>query len=598
MEKTVHLIHELDRLAFAYENEVAVFDGLNQLTYAALHSHANGIAARLHSCRASENAATGTYFTVGLFFDPCLEMPAAILGVLKSGHMYVPLDVHLPDKRISQIMDDARIQVLLTNDSHMERAALLAEERQLTVLNIADIEAISAFVHPYDFPPEQPAYLMYTSGSSGQPKGVIQTQENILFFCTAFAELMKMNVGDRIALTTSFSHTVSVLDIFGSFLSGACIVVYDVKKEPDLRSLLSAFSQHEITVFHSIPALFRRLFGDTSTAVHTGNIRLVILGGEDISKQDFEIYKAVFPDTSRMVNLYGSSEILMAFSQDLYTTTILSRERIPVGLPMKGVTFEILDEHNKPQGMLGVGELVFTSRFLSPGYWGQPQHTALMTVPGTSLRMYRSGDLGRMLPEGVVEYVGRNDMQIKLNGYRIELQEIEITINTFPGIKKAVVKAFERENENGQYRICCFYVAEEDHIDEAMLRHQVLSALPQYMLPERFIQIEEFPLTASGKINRSALDIASYDSLDKSATPLLTETERTVAAIWADILGYDSFSVTDKFFEVGGNSLTIIQLQEKLDVLYPQQLTFNQVFDHQTIAGIAALLEKTVVKQV
>lgn len=596
MERTVHLVHELERLAVAYENEIAVSDGSNHLTYAALHSYANGIAARLNSFHLSGSTAAAGYFTVGLYFDQCLEMPAAVLGVLKSGNTYVPLDIHLPEKRINEIMDDARIQVLLTNDTYMEQARLLAKNRQLTVLNMADIEAAPAFVHPVGFPPEQPAYLMYTSGSSGQPKGVIQTQENILFFCTAFAELMEINVGDRIALTTSFSHTVSVLDIFGALLSGAGVVVYDVKKEPDVRWLLAAFIGQGVTIFHSIPALFRRLFGSEQVKVETGKIRLVILGGEDIGKQDFEIYKTVFPDTSKMVNLYGSSEILMAFSQQLYTSTVLQRERIPVGLPVKGITFEILNEHNKPQGTLSVGELVFSSRYLSPGYWQQPEHSAIAAVPGTALRVYRSGDLGRMLPDGAIEYVGRNDTQIKLNGYRVELQEIEITIHTFRGIEKAIVKAFEREN--GQLGIHCFYTAVDGKVDETLLRSHVLAVLPQYMLPERFIHIKEFPLTASGKINRPALDITRYDSPEEVAGLLLTETEKAVAAVWSEILGYDSFSVTDKFFEVGGNSLTIIQLQEKLDVLYPDTLSFNQVFDHQTIAGIAALLEKAAVKQV
>ncbi|MEC5144148.1 non-ribosomal peptide synthetase [Chitinophaga sp. 212800010-3] len=590
MEKTVHLVHELERFAAAHENEIAASDGLNHLTYAAFHSYANGIAARLHSFRIPVGTASEEYFTVGLYFDQCLEMLPAILGILKSGNVYVPLDVHFPEKRIDEIIDDAGIRVLLTDDAYMEKASLFAKDRQLTVLNIADIDTMAVFVHPDGFPAEQPAYLMYTSGSSGRPKGVIQTQENILFFCTAFAALMEIGIGDRLALTTSFSHTVSVLDIFGALLTGACIVVYDVRKEPDVRWLLPAFSEQGITVFHSIPALFRLLFGDKTAAAQTGKIRLVILGGEDISKRDFEIYKAAFPDSSRMVNLYGSSELLMAFYQDLYTTTVLPRERIPVGIPVKGITFEILNEYDKAQGILNVGEIVLSSRYLSSGYWKRPELTAIKAVPGTSLRVYRTGDLGRMLPDGAMEYVGRNDTQIKVNGYRIELQEIELAVNTFPDIRKAVVKAFEREN--GQYGIHCFYTAADDQVDEATLRNHVLAVLPQYMLPERFIHIKEFPLTASGKVNRAALDLAFYDSPDKMSTPQLTETEKVVSAIWTEILGYDSFDVTDKFFEVGGNSLTIIQLQEKLDAVYPDSLSFNQVFDHQTIAGIAALLEK------
>ena len=585
MIETGDLIGAFRQMVSNNGERVAISNGSEQVTYSGLESASNDIATSLLSYKTN---AGKPHATVGLYFRQTVDIIPAILGALKSGSPYVPLETYLPEKRLQKIVDDAAVDIIITNNQLLEGARQMVGERDIVILSLGDVEK-SGRAPEVSVNPQDVAYIMYTSGSTGQPKGVMQTYENIHFFASQFASLLRVSSQDRLALTTSFGHTVSAIDIFSHLLSGAQIMIYDVKNENNIVQLGNWFERDHITVFHSIPSLFRIVFGQASGGLQA--VRLVILGGEDVRVKDFDLYKNVCSDRTVFVNLYGSSELIIGFAQLMNKKSDITRNRIPIGRPFKGLKCEVVGENGEKKGVLGKGQLVFQTQYLSPGY-KNISVDSLRPADEPGVRIYESGDMARMLPDGTVEYLGREDNMLKVNGNRIEINEIEINTDAFPGVNKSVVKIFERSE--GQQFLACFYTSDVEDIDEKEIRNFLLSSLPGYMIPELFVPLEQFPKTATGKVDRNALsinDLLTRQHIDR--TEPTSETEAKVCNIWKDILGHDAFGVLDKFFDVGGNSLRLIELHGKLgDVFKERSPSVQLVFDHQTVSQIASLIDK------
>jgi iturin family lipopeptide synthetase A len=555
-----------------HASALAVTDGTRNYTYLELADGAARIAGFLTE---RDRTADGA---VGLFLAQNADVVAAMLGVLQSGSMYVPLDRYFPASRLCTIVSEGKIRKILTSKDLLEKAQEVFADMDVQYMLMEDAlryenseETSVRSIQPQDI-----AYVLYTSGTTGKPKGVLQSHANVVHHCTAFGNLVRINEGDIIAVTTSYSHCVAVIDIFSVLFKGGCVAVYDLKANTDLMALRTFVVKHGVTIIHTIPSLFRATFG-AADAQGIRSVRLVVLGGEDVHIRDFELFKSRFPDKAVFVNLYGSTELIIATACLLNKKSKVSRNRISAGFPMEGVTYRIVNDHNESQGTLSVGEIEFQSDFVSPG--SGPERLPVAEV-------YRSGDLGRVLPDGTLELMGRADTQIKINGNRIELLEIEAAADSLPGVTKAVIKAFDR-NDFEKF-IVCFFTSTQV-LDVQTLRGHLSTSLPAYMVPEQWVVLDAFPRTVTGKINRAALSpvLCLQQSQDHH---FADDGEREMAELWGAVLEHRNFGPMDPFLVVGGNSLKLSQLHLMLNERYPDTVSVQDLFDNSSIRTMARLI--------
>jgi amino acid adenylation domain-containing protein len=568
-----------------YSSHIAVTDGSKGLSYLELDRDSNRISNYL-----VKKLGDGSQYPIGLYFTQTTQVVAAIVGVLKSGNIYVPLDRKFPESRLNIISEDADLKVIITTSDLKEKAQEISGRLKVVCVAIEEIleDDSNDEEHKVAISVSDHAYILYTSGTTGKPKGIYQSHENVVHHCLQFSSLVRIAPSDVIGLTASFSHSVAVVDIFSVLFSGGCVAVYDIKANSDLLALKAFLKNNKITIFHSIPSLFRSMLAQTSETDDFNAIRLVVLGGEDVHERDFNLFKEKMGLKTVFVNLYGSTELIIATAYLMNKKSILNRSKIPAGYPIEGVSFEILSEDNRNQGVLNTGEIVFKSKYLSSGYKNAALNKTNLVVDQSNpdMRIYRCGDLGRVLADGALELMGRSDTQIKINGNRIELQEIETATDSYPTIEKSIIKAFDR-TEFGKY-IVCFYKAKEP-VDVQHLRDFINKTLPPYMMPERFVEVTEFPSTATGKIDRAAIKIHQSQEFKLDGS-FLNETEEQLAGFWKEVLQHSDFAPTDQFLLVGGNSLKLSQLHLKINEVHPDMVSVQDLFDYNSIRALANLI--------
>jgi amino acid adenylation domain-containing protein len=589
-----HIVEYFEEQAKKFPRHTAVTTGEGGLTYHGLNGRANTLAHEIISRGDAPPA------PVCLLLGHDAGMVAAVMAVLKAGHIYVPLDPAFPRQRLTDIVTDARPTLLLTDDFHLEQARALVSETGLDI-HIIDIHQTADNAGednpgiPID--PRQTAYIMYTSGTTGKPKGVTQDHRSIVHFMKAYSELLQLDDTDRTAVVTSYSHTVSAIDIFSTLFNGGAVCLYNVKTEGEMDTFIDWLTAAGITIYHSVPTLYRYL---TDTALQAGNglladssIRLVILGGEEVLKSDVERYKSCFPGDSVLVNLFGASEILVATAFLADKDSTFNHTAMPIGYPIDGVEILLLDEHNKETPVLGTGELVYRCDFLSPGYWNREDKTRQVFVPDPLTgegRVYRGGDLGRMLPDGSIEHLGRKDFQIKIRGHRIELNEIEALLDQLAGVAKSVVRA--SKNKKGEYELAAYYTTpDQEAKDSDELRRFLAGKLPVYMAPAYIVHLDRLPLTATGKVDRNALPLPGPGAIQQvEYVPPTDEIQEQLVLIWQDILDAEPIGIHHDFSLLGGHSLDATKLISRVHKQFEVELTLGDILKNQTIAALSRII--------
>ena len=571
-----------------YHNQVAVKTDKGTWTYGELNARANQIAwALIHQQTVGQ--------TVALLFEHGAEMIAVMLGALKAGSIYVPLDPDYPAERLKFMLEDSQALRIITNNANLASAeALNRLDRGIQIINVDQLDMPES--NPaIEVKPEAIAYIIYTSGSTGNPKGVTQTHRNILKFAGEFINLLHLNPGDRLALFTSYSHTVAVIDIFSALFSGATVYPYDVKYSGDMIQMVRWLKAERITIYHSVPTVYRYCMDALAKDECLPDMRMVVIGGEAVHQSDVERYREHFGDGCFFVNLFGASEILIATAYLMNKTTKITKPLVPIGYPVPGVEVYLLNEDNRETGVYGYGEIVYRSDFLSPGYWRLEDKTR--EVFGSDPikhngTVYRSGDWGRLLPDGTFEYTGRKDQQVKIRGFRIELSEIEDALVTLAGIKKCTVIAKQRAD--GESILAGYYVPLEGWtITADEIREKLKQKLPDYMIPAYLQSFEELPLTPNGKIDRMALS-APDENLMVSANYEAPRnvTEVKLVDIWREVLRVAKVGIHDNFFERGGHSLKAANLAARIHKEFNVEIPLRQVFQLPTIKELANYLTR------
>ncbi|WP_372720719.1 amino acid adenylation domain-containing protein, partial [Immundisolibacter sp.] len=578
------LVHELiGAQAVRRPDAIALRFEQSTLSYAELERRANQLAHQLIAWGVGQDV------LVGVCMERSLEMVVALLGVLKAGGAYMPLDPELPAARLDFMLTDSAVSIVLTQ----ARFKHLLQRTDGNVLALD--ESNLQFAHLPDRAPsrrctgEHLFNVIYTSGSTGHPKGVMVRHAGILNRLQWMHAAYPLRADDRVVQKTPYSFDVSVWEFFWPLMVGAQLVIARPggHRDPDyLRDLIVA---EQITTLHFVPSMLA-VFLLAPDIEQCLSLRAVFCSGEALTKD--QVTRFFSRLTARLHNLYGPTEASVDVSfWDCKRDD--QRPSVPIGRPIANTQLYVLDERLEPLPMGVPGELYIGGVGLARGYLNRPQLTAERFVadpfhPDTGARLYRTGDLVRLAQDGALEYLGRTDFQVKVRGFRIELGEIEAVLLSDPGVAAAVVVA--RPDAVGDTQLVA-YVAGAG-ADCASLQQRLQAALPDYMLPRSIELLAELPLSANGKVDRKALPEPGWQPVARPpVTPLTTATELRLARIWEQLLACGDVGKTDNFFLLGGNSLSAARLVASAREAFGVELPLREVFQLGTLEELARLIE-------
>ncbi|MED1382548.1 non-ribosomal peptide synthetase [Bacillus mycoides] len=585
-------IHELfEQQAMIYPNSIAVTYEKGKVTYRELNERANQLAHYL------QKKGVGPDTLVGLCVERSLEMIVGILGILKAGGAYVPLDPTYPEQRLQYILEDAGIQLFVTQESLKELKWLPENIKSICLDRDRDeIEQESKTLPISNVNPQHLAYVIYTSGSTGNPKGVMVEHHNVIRLFKSTECWYQFNEKDTWTLFHSYAFDFSVWEIWGALLYGGKLVVvpYWISRSP--KDFYQLLVEEEVTVLNQTPSAFRQLIQVCEQEDENKNLQLryVIFGGEALEPISllpwFQRYGEKEP---QLINMYGITETTVHVTYYPITLDdVQHASRSNIGKRIPDLEVYILDAYQQPVPIGVDGELYIGGAGLARGYLNRPELTAerFISHPFSSdskARLYRTGDLARYLPDGNLDYRGRIDHQVKIRGFRIEIGEIESTLNAYASIKEAVV--IVREDQPGDKRLVAYVVGDGN---VGAWREYLKAKLPSYMVPSGFVTMEAIPLTANGKVDREALPVPEERQIKSEAVAPRNSNEQILATIWKHVLGVKKVGIYDNFFEIGGDSILSIQIISQASQV-GLKLTPKQMFECPTIAELAQVAIET-----
>ncbi len=578
---------------------VAVVGQDASLTYAELDGRSDDLARRL----LADGVVTGS--VVGIFLDRSIGAVVAMLGVLKAGAAYLPLDPSYPIGRLEYMLADSGVVSVVTDRVRLgsdEMAVLTTRLDGLMPIAIDEIDSPSPVPLPA-VDAASPAYMIYTSGSTGEPKGVVVSHGSLVNHADGAIEAFGLTATDRVLQFAALGFDVAAEELYPTWLAGGVVVLRSAEVSAGFDHLHRFVDEHGLTVLN-LPAAFwmawvDHLDEDRNTQIPS-TIRLVVTGSERVPTPWYRRWLTVVGDSVRWLNAYGPTEATISASMfDPDGADNPPGTAMPIGRPMANVSLHVVDERGRPTPIGVPGELLIGGAGVAIGYHDRPELTAeafiddhLSKRPGG--RLYRTGDTGRWLPDGNLEFLGRIDDQVKIRGFRVELGEIEAALSDLPGIANAAVVV--RRDRAGTDQLYGHVVAEAQaaSIDAAELRAELSRRIPPYMVPVAVAVTTELPQTPSGKIDRASLpDIERGNSTGDSTEPKVeprTEMERRLAVMWRDILDVEDVGVDDNFFDLGGNSLTAIRFFSSLRSVTGRRLLLPELFSAPTIAQLASTL--------
>jgi amino acid adenylation domain-containing protein len=588
--------HEwIEQQTSATPDAMAVVAGEVRLTYKQLSEASNRLAHQLREMGVTRGR------LVALCLDRTADLVIAPLAVWKAGGAYLPLDPEFPSERLAFMLEDSAAQVLVTQNHLLRRLPSTVPATICVDGDLASLEYDGTKAPATSASADDLAYLLYTSGSTGKPKGVEIGHRALANFLSSMQREPGMTPSDRLLAVTTFSFDIAGLELYLPLVSGAQVVIAPRATVVDGAALTEMLSDSGITVMQATPATWRLLF--ESGWKETPGLK-ILCGGEALTAS---LAKQLIAAGAEAWNLYGPTETTIWSTLERLSP---ATDQISIGRPIANTQIHLLDDNGHPAPVGVAAELCIGGDGLARGYLRREQLTAQRFVYSAfhgGKRLYRTGDIARRLPDGGLEYKGRIDDQVKLRGFRIEPGEIEAALEKQSGISQAVVVV--REDIPGDPQLIAYVrIADSAVLDSRVLRKQLLRFLPEYMIPSSFVQLEAFPLTANGKVNRKALRSPEYgprqlsdasQKEDQPDTGVHGETsaagyiapsnniELTMAEIWRDVLGVDRVGVLDNFFELGGHSLTAVRLVSRLKTAFDMDLPLRCLFLHPTIAELS-----------
>ncbi|MCP4218162.1 MAG: amino acid adenylation domain-containing protein, partial [bacterium] len=590
-DKTIHQLFE-EQVEKSGESTALIATG--EVTYNELNRRADEVAQQLRE----KGVGSGSIVAIQMERSP--RLIESIIGILKAGCAYLPIDPDYPQARIDYILKDSNAATSLLHE---------------VPSGFQGAPPFGGVQGQRPLPPEALAYIIYTSGSTGTPKGVAVEHRSVVNLLHSLAARFDMEAGDRLMLKTSFLFDVSVSEIFGWIVPGAALAVLEPGGEKDPQKIIDAVESSKTTRINFVPSMFNAFLDylDQTNKAKITSLKTIILAGEALPPDMVKRFNSLQTGII-LENLYGPTEATV------YATGCNLHQWpggiVSIGQPLPNTKILILDSHNNPQPILIPGQLCITGQGLARGYINNPELTAeqfaclrrlsegqrgaplgtpmaLRAVGGELSRVYKTGDLARWLPNGEIEFMGRMDYQVKIRGFRIELGEIETRLTKHEAVKETVV--LDKSNDNGDKFLCAFITPENNSVELPTedIRNFLAHQLPEYMIPSYFTTIDEIPLTTSGKADRKKLlelEVSGLETQKEYIAPR-NDVEKEMQEIWETVLGKDSIGIDDAFFTVGGDSIKAIQVAARMKPL-GYKIEIKDFFRHATISQLAQTVKK------
>ncbi|SFX81224.1 amino acid adenylation domain-containing protein [Thermoactinomyces sp. DSM 45891] len=581
-----HMIHTLfEQQVERTPEAIAVLHEGERLTYQELNERANQLAHYL------QKSGVGQDSLVGIYIERSLDMMVGLLGILKSGAAYVPLDPTYPESRLRYIVEDAGIEVLLTQEK-LEKIVVskqiktICMDQDRTAIAQEAVTACTSFVTGKDL-----AYVIYTSGSTGNPKGVMIEHHSVVNYLEWMQNQYPLTEEDVVLQKTPISFDVSVWELFWSLGVGASISFLPPDGEKDPLIIAEVIEQHLVTVVQFVPSMlsiFLDYCDHHELKRKLSPVRHVFSGGEELSSGLVRRFQQYWDHGQvKLTNFYGPTEAT------IYVNAFdcqLGQDFVSIGHPIQNTQLYVFDENERLQSIGIAGELYIGGAGLARGYLNRPDLTAERFVPHpfhVGERLYRTGDLVRYLADGSLEFIGRMDHQVKVRGFRIELGEIEATLERNPSIKEAVV--IVREDRPGDQRLVAYVISNGD---TQQWREHLKTELPNHMIPTHLVELESFPLTPNGKTDRKALPVPEQSLTENGHVLPRTPSEALIASVWSQVLGIENVGVQDSFFERGGHSLLATQVASRLQEALQIKVPLRVLFKYETVEALAKKVDQ------
>ena len=567
-------------------DHTAVITSSGRISYKVLYHRSMTIASLLADHGARNNA------LVGIVMEKGWEQVAAVLGVLNAGAAYLPIDPTVPKERLWHLLEDGEVKSVLTQ-SWLEQQLEWPESVDLFSVDILDYTCPTSI--QIEQRPEDLAYVIHTSGSTGMPKGVMIDHKGAVNTILDINRRFHVSREDRVFALSNLNFDLSVYDIFGTLAAGATIVMPDDSLRKDPGHWLSLIKEAHVTVWNSVPALMQMLVEYVSgrDELHFDTLRLILMSGDWIPLDLPDKIRKRF-DPADIVSLGGATEA--SIWSILYPVNTVDPDwnSIPYGRPMANQDFYVLNENMAPCPDWVPGKLYIGGSGLAKGYWRDREKTkaSFLKAPGTGTPLYRTGDLGRFLPDGNIEFLGREDQQVKINGYRIELGEIESGLKQVQGITDAVVVPVT-DRENTKYLAGHIIVDSEYSYTENEVKLNLKKTLPEYMVPGLFLFHDVFPVTANGKIDRKKLADPAGMTFPENNIDIVhpeNETEQAISDIIKDVLCLENVSTRSLFSDIGATSIHFVQMQNKLNEIYKDRIRVIDIFKYPTIQSLSEFI--------
>jgi len=576
------IIDKFEEQIKKYPNYLAIKTMNDKFTYQELNKCANAVAREiLDRC---DGEVKTFRERAALLFEHGSDMIIGKFGVLKAAKVYVPMNPTYPFGLLAYMLDNSEASFIITNDENEELANKLVEETEskAKVVNISKIKTIDGLenINP-KCDGNEIAYILYTSGTTGRPKGVMQSHRNVLYFAECYKNTINITPDDRVTLLSSFSHDGGIGDICVALLNGASLYPLDVKSGITMNGFVEWLKAEQISIWHSVPTLYRHFINSINISDDFPLLRFIIVGGESVLLHDIKAYQKGFPG-AKFAIMYGQSESSINSIQ-IYTEES-KMEEVILGEPLQGTEIVIVDENREEVLPLNIGEIVVISDHVALGYWKDEEKSkeVFRDIPEVG-RTYWTGDLGKLLLDGNIEILGRKDFQVKIRGFRVEMSGVESRIVELNGVKEAVVMSWI--DDSGEKSLCA-YVVSEAKVSVSELRQSLSTTLPDYMIPSYFIQLEELPQTPNGKVDRKALPKPTGEVKTEYAAPR-DETEEILVKIWGEVLNRERVGIYDNFFELGGHSLKATIVISRIYKELNAKISLKEIFKAPTIAGLS-----------
>lgn len=579
-----------EHIAACEPSRIAVKTNEQTVSYNNLNKRANRIAHAILSKSGNEND------PVAVVVENDAATIAAILGVLKAGKIYVPLDVSYSPAWVKYILNDTNCTIIVSNDSGLRLVGPWLNTSQ-TVIRIDSLDSDFSDNDPrLNLSPNARSHILYTSGSTGHPKGVVDTHRNTLHYVMRLTNASHISTADRVTLVRPPSSSGALMNLYLALLNGAMLFPINFR-QLSLSALGSYLKQEKITILHVGATVFRHFAQQLKELDNFPDLRIIRLSSGQAFDIDVKLFKQHFPD-ALLLHVLSSTEANTYRIHFLDKHAPIPNGALPVGYEVEDMEVLILDDKGVMLAPGEVGEIAIRSDYLFPGYWHDSELTAAAFITTADLRggrIFRTGDLGRLSPGGCLDYLGRKDFRLKIRGHSIQTEEVELALQQIPGVTQTAVTAYK--DAYGDDRIVAYLAPRGREIPTVgRLREALKEKLPDYMLPSKVVILNNFPLNPNGKVNRQELPAPPKDR-PKLETPLAepsTSTERVLAKIFSEALTIDTVGVHDVFFDLGGDSLVAGRIIARIEKIFPLNITLPELYDACTVAKTAALLERKV----